>query len=104
MESFFQPIKDAWVGLDPTTRVIIGVLGTCVLIVVAVYVIQLFRRMYSDDSTEMDGWKSIGEMHEDGTLREYEYQHLRKKMAEKLGKEPEELPESIGELDPPETK
>jgi len=68
---------------DPATKIVLGLLVIACAIAIAVYVLGLIRRFYYGGGEESSEWGSFREMHEDGTLREYEYQHLRRKLAEK---------------------
>ena len=95
-----QQLIQLWQEFDAATRVIIAVFLVSVLVVIAIYIIQKVRGVYSDDPSQYDNWSTLGEMREDGTLREYEYQHLRKHMAGQIAEETEEKASKL-ELDIP---
>jgi len=76
-----ESISNFFETMTPAEKAIIGSVGVLILIAIAIYVIQLFRRANSSEPS--DHWTSFREMRENGTIREYEYKHLRKKMAEK---------------------
>ena len=58
----------------------ISLLILAILVAIAIYVIQKVRGVLADDES-MNDWASIEQMKDDGTLREYEYQHLRREVA-----------------------
>lgn len=76
-----ESISNFFETITPAEKAIIGSVVVLILIAISVYVIQLFRR--ANSSAPPDNWTSFREMRENGTIREYEYKHLRKKMAEK---------------------
>ena len=59
---------------------VISLLILAILVAIAIYVIQKVRGVLADEES-MNDWASIEQMKDDGTLREYEYQHLRREVA-----------------------
>ena len=71
--------------VDVETKLIFGVCTLMVLITIAVYFISKVRQSVFEEPE--DQWASLEQMRASGTLREYEYQHLRKTMAAKKAAE-----------------
>ncbi len=69
----------------------------CILIATAYYVVQRVRGAYQDEPADADDWTSLSEMRDSGTLREYEYQHLRKTMAAKIADEKEVVAKPVAD-------
>ena len=88
MLGFVQRIKDLYNQLDGTSKVVIGLFGLAVLVTIAIYLVQKVRNFYLGNQEEsLSDWASIEQMKDDGTLREYEYQHLRRQVAPKYAEQ-----------------
>ncbi len=87
MFGFVQQLRDLYDQLDGASKVVIGLLGLAILVTIAIYLIQKVRGVYSDSEESLNDWAAIEQMKDDGTLRDYEYQHLRRQVAPKYAEQ-----------------